>query len=534
MPDPGTTGAAPPPLVEGRPIPGTPYRVLRRLRGSPQRALVEHDAHSGRFTLEILPAAASRFDMPRRLINEWRRLGALGHRGIARISDAGAAAGGLWFCVLADVEGPTLAERLAREERLGAGEALGVAASVLSALGAAHAIGVVHGGVRPDNVFLGRGGRIQLAGFGAARLDRAPATLLRAAPEQRAAEPFDRRADMYAVGLLLFEMLTGEPLLDGNITGAALALRLAQRAAGLPPELETLLGELLASDPQARPPSAARAAARLRKIALKLRAESVADDATTRPAGYNAPTVPRARAGARTDVDLCPPWLDAQAEPTRPDGVAVRRGAAAAGVPKTASIVPREPAALREGALERTSGRAALREGALERTALCARALGRASARAAALSPRARVALAASITLACCALLSWPWLGSLRAWTARIAPSVSAASRQTPPPKPARASERRGSETVPAVLVVDRKRSPPHRAPARPRTHAARRPSARRPALRTVRSPCLRTASAWNRRGPELTPSPSLQMAPALDRCEPELAPSPPLPSSGL
>jgi Protein kinase domain len=505
MPDSGASSMPAPPFAQGGRIAGTPYRVLRRLPGQPARAEVEHVERPERFVVEALPDAALRFDMPRRLANEWQRLGALAHLNLASVSDAGVTPDGFGFCVLRGLGATTLAEHCARESRLCAVEALGIAASLLSALGAAHGIGVVHGGVRPDNVFVGPRAQVQLAGFGVAKLAHTPAALRYAAPEQRAGKPFGRRADLYAAGLVLFEMLTGEHPLDH--AGASIASLIAKRAAGLPPELEALLGEMLADDPRARPASAARVADRLRKLATALDRGSVAHDAPTRHAGYDASTAPGTFAVPRTDVDVLAAWQEAEASRTRPDGLAARRGSVADRLPQNAETttlvaapsagVTREPAPMVSASPECAPRDA----GALTSTARSV--LKRARA-------RARVALAACATLACCTLLVWPWAGKLRRWAAPDAPRVSAARRQTPPQRPVRAPQRRRSEMLHAVLVVDGGRGP------RPPETRARR--AAHPVKRAVRGRSARATSA-------AAPAP---------HWAPDIPPNPYLPSSGL
>ena len=123
------------------------------------------------------------------------------------------------------VDGSSLAELLADGAPLPIGQALHIEDSILAALGAAHAAGIVHRDVKPGNVLLGDHGRVKLADFGIARrLDDLTSDLTGVgqfigtpkylAPEQLAGEPATPASDLYAAGVVLYEMLAGEPPFD--------------------------------------------------------------------------------------------------------------------------------------------------------------------------------------------------------------------------------------------------------------------------------------------------------------------------------
>lgn len=348
----------------GERVPGTPYRVVGVLGAANAGSVyeVEHVELGKHFALKALPPDAARFDTVGRLKNEWRALARLAHPNIIEVSDAGSTPDGLPFFVMERLDGESLRTRLEREERLRASEAIGIAAGVAAALGAAHRIGVVHRDVKPENIFLTRSGRAKLLDFGLAKLHSAPSKLTAhgvtvgtpryMAPEQALGERVDHRADFYALGLVLFEMLAGAgPFDDAEDTGAMLLRRvtgkapsLATRAAGLPADLDTLVSELLARNPADRPPDARSIADALQQIGSRLLAP-VTHDSPTREAMYEANTrptiVPRAGdetqcdavpAGAQTQRDAVPAGSQTQGEPvagqqTRPDGVAARSSA---------------------------------------------------------------------------------------------------------------------------------------------------------------------------------------------------------------
>ena len=325
-------------LVVGAVVPGTPYRVLGLLGEANAGSVyeVEHVELGKRFALKALPHDAARFDTVARLKNEWRSLARLAHPNIVAVSDAGTTPDGLPFFVMERLDGESLCTRLEREGRLRVGEALGIAACVASALGAAHRIGVVHRDVKPESIFLTRGGQTKLLDFGLAKLHSVPSKLTAngvtvgtpryMAPEQALGEQVGHRADFYALGLVLFEMLAGQgPFDDAEDTGGMLLQRatgaapsLSTRAAGLPAALDALVADLLARDPAARPADARRIAATLQQIGSQMLAQ-VAHDSPTREACYSAETrptiVPPASVAATTHRNPGP----AQAGPTLPD-----------------------------------------------------------------------------------------------------------------------------------------------------------------------------------------------------------------------
>jgi serine/threonine-protein kinase len=183
----------------------------------------------------------------RRFVAEARAASGLTHPGIVSVydvidDDATPA------IVFEYVDGETLADRLAREGSLPLEDAVRIAAEVAAALAHAHAAGVVHRDVKPANVLLdGRDGRVRLADFGIARIDADSEAALTAehhtlgtlrymAPEQLAGKPADARTDLYALGLLIAEMVPG---LDAA-----------------PTWLRELVSQLRAADPADRPASA--------------------------------------------------------------------------------------------------------------------------------------------------------------------------------------------------------------------------------------------------------------------------------------
>ena len=193
------------------------------------------------------------------------------HANVARTFDLGEHEGEP-FLTMELIEGSSLGRELAERGRLAIERAVAIAAAVAEALSAAHAVGVVHRDLKPDNVLLGSSGRVVITDFGIARVDAGDAGATGAgmvvgtpaymSPEQVQAEPVDARSDLYALGLLLFEMLTGRRAFEGASPLAVATARLVQpppdprvREPSVPTELAELTLRLLSREPASRPAS---------------------------------------------------------------------------------------------------------------------------------------------------------------------------------------------------------------------------------------------------------------------------------------
>jgi tRNA A-37 threonylcarbamoyl transferase component Bud32 len=213
-----------------------------------------------------------------RFRREARAAARLSHPGVAGVYDYGER-GGQPFIVMELVEGETLAERLAARGSLPWQEAFAIGAQVAAALAAAHAHGLVHRDVKPANILLGRDGRAKVTDFGIAQAAQT-ATLTRTgmvlgsanyvAPEQAKGGHVGPAADLYSLGCVLFEAVTGEtPYRGGNLVAIATQHVSAPvpdpraRRPDLPPEAAALITRALQKDPAGRLPSGAAMAAAL-------------------------------------------------------------------------------------------------------------------------------------------------------------------------------------------------------------------------------------------------------------------------------
>jgi serine/threonine protein kinase len=239
---------------------------LRRLlgRGGMADVWAAHDRALGRdVAVKVLRGLEAEHEA--RFAAEVRTLARLDHPNLVRLLDAGDDDGRAYL-VMDLVDGETLAEAL-RRGPLPVPRVTEVGAGLARALAAIHDQGVVHRDVKPGNVLLDPGGRVRLTDFGIARLvdsgrlTSSGATMGTAAylaPEQVRGEPAGPPADVYALGLVLLEALTGSPAFTGPPMEAALA-RLSRDPAvpdGLPEPWPSLLADMTRAEPATRPVAA--------------------------------------------------------------------------------------------------------------------------------------------------------------------------------------------------------------------------------------------------------------------------------------
>jgi hypothetical protein len=213
-----------------------------------------------------------------RFRQEAQSAGSLNHPNVVNVYDYGTDEAGP-FIVMELVAGENLAEILHDRGFLPPLAAAGIAEQVAEGLSVAHARGIVHRDIKPSNILLTGAGRAKVVDFGIARaLVEAqltlPGTTLGSvhyfSPEQARGEPVTSGSDVYSLGLVLFEMLTGRRAWTGDTAGAVALARLGNPPphpstfrADVPPALDAIVGRALALDPQDRFASAATMAAAL-------------------------------------------------------------------------------------------------------------------------------------------------------------------------------------------------------------------------------------------------------------------------------
>ncbi|HSK04999.1 MAG TPA: protein kinase, partial [Kofleriaceae bacterium] len=260
---------------------GERFEIERRIgTGGMGEVFRARDPVSGE-TVAVKVISDGRKHRSARFAREVELLAELSHPGIVRYVDHGETPAGELFLVMEWLDGEDLRTRLDRAP-LSTGEAVTLAIRVAEALGAAHARGIVHRDLKPSNLFLpgGRIDQVKVLDFGIAR--QAGRTQLTKtgsmlgtpgymAPEQaRNHGDIDARADVFALGCVLFHCLTGTPPFDGDSPVAILAKILfseAPRVSALWPEvpedLDALVAQMLAKEPALRPSDGTHLAAAL-------------------------------------------------------------------------------------------------------------------------------------------------------------------------------------------------------------------------------------------------------------------------------
>jgi len=278
--------------------------------------------------LKVLFADASQAAAIERFRREVRLARRITSPSIARTHDLGEV-GGVFYLTMELVEGESLASHLEHlteaGKRLSPAESVRVVRAIAEGLAAAHAADVVHRDLKPDNVLLGTASegvaaRVVITDFGIARAFRGPeavratqgiaGTPAYMAPEQLEGKPTDARTDLYALGVVLYECLTGELPFEGDTPIATALARLHQNPRainpliGAPPALQELLNELMARSPDARPPDARALIAKLDALGPLGGEGAELNVVATSPRTPSSPTTGGTRSSMRADVGL--------------------------------------------------------------------------------------------------------------------------------------------------------------------------------------------------------------------------------------
>jgi serine/threonine protein kinase len=249
------------------------YRLVRPIAAGGMGTVWEaHDVLLDRPVAlkSMAEALASDAEFVERFRREARAAGRLTHPNLARVYDYGDD-GGTPFLVMELIDGETLHDRIAREGPLPVADAVRIARSIAAGLEAAHRAGIVHRDVKPANVMLDRTGGVKITDFGIAsaasstRLTHGSGlgTATYASPEQVRGERVTAASDVYSLGVVTYEMLTGRPPFDGS-SPVAIALAHAEQeplpvraaAPAVPAGVAAAVERALAKDPRDRPVSA--------------------------------------------------------------------------------------------------------------------------------------------------------------------------------------------------------------------------------------------------------------------------------------
>jgi Tol biopolymer transport system component/tRNA A-37 threonylcarbamoyl transferase component Bud32 len=313
------------------------YRIDREIgRGGMATVFLAHDIkHDRRVAVKVLHPDLGAVLGGERFLEEVRTTARLQHPHILPLIDSGEA-GGLLFYVMPFVDGETLRDRLVRERQLPVADAIALAREIADALEYAHRQGVVHRDVKPENILLADGHAL-VADFGIARAasrtggDRLTQTGISLgtpsymSPEQAMGEStIDARADVYAMGCVLYEMLVGEAPFAGPSTQSIVARLITERAPAartkretIPAHVDDAIATALQKLPADRQRSAAEFGAALAAERGSERPPATAPAERRRPrwhtsalVGFSAAALAAAFvAGARSPARTAPPLV---------------------------------------------------------------------------------------------------------------------------------------------------------------------------------------------------------------------------------
>jgi serine/threonine protein kinase len=248
---------------------GGKYRIVRQIGAGGMGRVYEalHEQTERTVAVKVLsPEAAQQPDTRVRFDREARAAGRIGHDNICEVVDVGFGENDVPYLVMPLLRGSALGAVIRQQQQLSLRRCIDVTAQILAALAAAHAAGVVHRDLKPDNVFLVRMGDredfVKVLDFGISKMigeHRPDATLTQTgtilgtpyymSPEQaRGFRDLDARVDVYAMGAILYQMLTGRPPFDGDSYNQLLSAillddfpRPSLLRADVPPALEELI-----------------------------------------------------------------------------------------------------------------------------------------------------------------------------------------------------------------------------------------------------------------------------------------------------
>jgi len=293
------------------------YRVIEPLGGGGMAEvyLVRDEVLGRDVALKVMSRRyAGDEEFVERFRREAQSAAALSHPNIVQVYDRGETGDGTYYIAMEYVAGGTLKDRILRKGPIPPQKAVAVTLQVARALRAAHERGVVHRDVKPQNILTTDSGEVKVTDFGIARAASSttitrPGFVLGTAdyisPEQAKGEPVDPRSDLYSLGVVLYEMLTGE-LPHAADTPVGMLAKHANERPRPPKELSPDVPEgvngvtmrLLAKDPAGRHPDAASLIEDLERVGEGLPPAAATGRTRLLGASPTAPTLPRHPVGA--------------------------------------------------------------------------------------------------------------------------------------------------------------------------------------------------------------------------------------------
>ncbi len=289
------------------------YKIVSLIgQGGMGEVYLAHDSRLGRkVALKLLPTYLSNDKgRLRRFEQEARSASALNHPNVCTIYEVGETEETRPFIAMEQIEGITLRQRL-EQGQIKLSEALDIAVQIASALTAAHEAGIVHRDIKPENIMLRRDGYVKVLDFGLAKLAQQQRQTSRVikksltksgvktepgivlgtpqymSPEQARGKPVDARTDIWALGAVLYEMVSGRPAFEGETTGDIIAgvlerepVPLARFAPKLPENVEWIVSKVLRKDKEERYQTSKELLTDLRSVKQRLEFETELERST--------------------------------------------------------------------------------------------------------------------------------------------------------------------------------------------------------------------------------------------------------------
>ena len=301
------TGSAQLALPPGEIIPGTRYRIVTRVGAGAMGAVyqAEHVDLEKRVALKTLLAGSAReTNAIEQFRKEARAASKIGSPFICDVTDFGQLPDGQVFYVMEFIDGPSLRQVIEVDKHLAVERVISILRQTCKALGAAHDKGIIHLDVKPDNIMLTtsgrRGGMVKVVDFGIAGLISAEAPPADAPPEERVigtpdylaperirGKGYDHRSDIYSLGAMAYEMLTGScpfwhedlmTTITKHVTDKPQPLRQRAPELEIPGELETVVLQMLEKNPAERPQTMAVVEAMLCEAQIAAQVQTEWDD----------------------------------------------------------------------------------------------------------------------------------------------------------------------------------------------------------------------------------------------------------------
>ena len=284
------------------------YRIIKKLAagGMGEVYQAEHIELHKQFAVKVmLPALSSDQEFVNRFKREAISASRIGQQNIIDISDFGQTDDGRFYFVMEFLDGVTIASLLHRQGALPVQRMVNIALQTARALAAAHAQGIVHRDMKPENVMVlqrpGQPDFVKVLDFGVAKVSTGPGqggqtqlgmvvgTPQYMSPEQAMGVAVDSRTDTYALGLILYEMLSGTPTFHGDTASILMVKQVTEPAppfspelaASVPAALHDLIFQMLEKDPNSRPANLDKVVESLETLLAHLKVGARLPNATT-------------------------------------------------------------------------------------------------------------------------------------------------------------------------------------------------------------------------------------------------------------